>query len=83
MSYLDEIKKQVEGLKANQIGTYETFMEEFIIPQFVTAVDTTAVIDRTDIIEEDINVDNFFLWLEQEGFDVHQHESGVRTISYK
>lgn len=81
-SYLDEVREQVAEGKVEVYETHKQFMEDFIIPQFVDSVDTTATTSKVELTGEDINITQFISWLTKEGFSVDERSSGVIAINY-
>ena len=85
MSYIDEVKEKVKEGKLEILESYRVFMDEHIIPEFVSQTGTNcAIVDKALIIDESINVDNFIKWLEDESFTVTTSKKDTFiTISYQ
>lgn len=68
MSYLDEVKQEVEDAKAGMVDTYKQFMSDFVIPDFVKTKNKSSHIQKIMIINHDIDCELFLSWLEEERF---------------
>lgn len=72
MSYLDEVKTTVSSAKEVKKELYKQFVEDFLIEDFIKSTNQTASVTRKELINNDLHVEHFIVWLKEEGFQVEE-----------
>jgi hypothetical protein len=86
MSYLENMKEQVQQSKEEEVESFKSFIEDFCVKQFRDSIPTpVATTDKNELLGQDISVSNFVSWLEAEGFSVtiNEYHTGTLVISYE
>ena len=69
LTYLAQVRVEVQDLQEARITAYKEFMTDYIVPQLADSEEPhTAVVLADIVINAEINLDGFSSWLKGEGF---------------